>query len=81
MPQNGHGWWDGPTDPCAGGKRVFQASDRRTDGQTFARMDGQPKIIMPPVPKCGGITNYNTLVVTYINSHYLSISLSIYIFT
>ena len=33
MPQNGHGWSDGQTDQCAGGKRVFQASDGRTDGQ------------------------------------------------
>ena len=31
MPQNGHGWSDGPTDPCTGEKRLFQASDGRTD--------------------------------------------------
>ena len=31
MPQNGHGCSDGPTDPCTGGNRVFQASDRQTD--------------------------------------------------
>ena len=48
MPQNGHGWSDGPTDSCTGGKRIFQASDGRTDGQ--------PENIMPPAPKGGGIT-------------------------
>ena len=47
MPWNGHGWSGGPTDPCTGQKRVFQASD----GQT----DGQPENIMPPAPKGGGI--------------------------
>ena len=34
MPQNHHGWSDGLTDPCTGGKRVFQALDRRADGRT-----------------------------------------------
>ena len=34
MPQNGHGWLDGPTDPCTGEKRLFQAADGRTDGRT-----------------------------------------------
>ena len=51
MPQNGHGWLDGQTDPCTGGKRVFQASDRRMDGWT----DEQPENIMPPAPKGGRI--------------------------
>ena len=45
--KNGYGWLGGPTDPCTGQKRVFQASDRRTDGQ--------PENIMPPAPKGGGI--------------------------
>ena len=31
-PQNGHGWSDEPTDPCIGGKSVFQVSDGRMDG-------------------------------------------------
>ena len=43
----GHGWSDGPTDPSAGGKRVFQAPD--------GRKDEQPENIMPPAPKGGGI--------------------------
>ena len=47
MPQNGHGWSNGPTDPCTGEKRLFQALDGRTDGQ--------PENIMPPAPKGGGI--------------------------
>ena len=34
MPLNGYGWSGGPTDPCTGQKRVFQASDGRTDGRT-----------------------------------------------
>ena len=34
MPQNGQGWSDGPTDPCTGEKRLFQASDGLTDGRT-----------------------------------------------
>ena len=51
MPQNGHGWSDGLTEPCTGGKRVFQALERRADG----RMDGQPENIMPPAPKGRGI--------------------------
>ena len=34
MPQNGHGWSDGPTDPYTGEKRLFQASDGQTDGRT-----------------------------------------------
>ena len=42
MPQNGHGWSDGPTDPCTGGKRAFQAY-------------GQPENIMPSAPKGEGI--------------------------
>ena len=42
MPQNGHGWLDGPTDPCTGGKKVFQATDGRTDRRwTNRRMDGR----------------------------------------
>ena len=45
--KNGYGWLGGPTDPCTGQKRVFQASDGRTDGQ--------PENIMPPAPKGGGI--------------------------
>ena len=49
MPQNGHGWSDGPTDPCTGTKRLFQASDGRTDGQH--------ENIMTPAPKGRGITN------------------------
>ena len=48
MPQNGYGWSDGPTDPCTCQKRLFQASDGRTDGQ--------PENIMPPAPKGGGMT-------------------------
>ena len=43
MPQNGHSWSDGPTDPCTGDKKLCQASD------------GQPENIMPPAPKGGGI--------------------------
>ena len=43
-----YGWSGGPTDPYTGQKRVFQASDGRTDGQ--------PENIMPPAPKGGGIT-------------------------
>ena len=49
MPFNGDGWSGGPTDPSTGQKRLFQASDGRTDGQ--------PENIMPPAPKGGGITN------------------------
>ena len=45
---NGHGWSDGPTDPCTGGKRVFQALNGRTDEQP-------ENIIMPPAPKGVGI--------------------------
>ena len=37
---NSHGWSDGTTDPCTGGKRVFQASDGQMDGRTDRRMDG-----------------------------------------
>ena len=48
MPQNGHGWSDGPTDTCTGEKRIYQASDRRTDWQ--------PENIMPPAPKGGGMS-------------------------
>ena len=48
MPQNGHGWSDGPTNPCTVGKGYFRL---RTDGQT----DGQSENIMPPAPKGGGI--------------------------
>ena len=44
----------GPTDPCTGQKRVFQASDGRTDGQ--------PENIMPPAPKGGGIISLLTTV-------------------
>ena len=40
--KNGHGWSGGPTDPCIGGKRVFE-------------MDGQPENIMPLAPKGKGI--------------------------
>ena len=47
MPLNGYGWSGGPTDACTGQKRVFQASDGRTDGQ--------PENIMPPAPEGGGI--------------------------
>ena len=31
MPQNGHGWSDGPMDPCTGEKRLFQALGGLTD--------------------------------------------------
>ena len=50
MLQNGHGWSDGPTDQCTGGKRVYRASD--------GRADGQPENIMAPAPKGGGITTF-----------------------
>ena len=53
MPQNVHGWSDGPTEPCTGENRLFQASYGRTD----RRMDGQPENMMPPSPKDGGIKN------------------------
>ena len=62
MPQNGYGWLDGPRDPCTGGKRVFRASDGRTDGrrtedgQMDGRTDRQPENLMPTAPKGGGIT-------------------------
>ena len=54
MPENGYGWSGGSTDPCTGQKRVFQASDGRTDRRT----DGQPENIMHPAPKGGGITKH-----------------------
>ena len=39
MPQNGHGWSDGPTDPCTGEKSLFQASDGQTDGRTTRKQN------------------------------------------
>ena len=45
--KNGHGWLDGPTDPCTDAKMVFRASDGRTDGQ--------PENIMPPAPESRGM--------------------------
>ena len=29
--KNGHGWWDGPTEPGTGGKKVFHSLDGWTD--------------------------------------------------
>ena len=58
MPQNSHGWSDGPMDSCTGGKTVFQASDGRT-----AR---QPKNIMPPALKGGGITKHDKAMLLWI---------------
>ena len=37
--QNSYGWSDGPTDPCTGEKRLFQASDGWTDGRTAGWTD------------------------------------------
>ena len=61
MPQNGHGWSDGPTDPFTGGK-IGISGFGRTDGRT----DGQPENIMPPAPKGGGIKMQQS--VTYLHA-------------
>ena len=61
MPQNCHGWWDGPIHPCTGGKRVFQASYSWTDGWTDWRMDREPENIIPLAPKGRGIKRWSHL--------------------
>ena len=59
MPQNGHGWSDGPTDPCTDGKRAFQASDGGTDGRTTENT-------MAPAPKGAGIKMWHCIRI-YVN--------------
>ena len=64
------GWTNGPTDPCTGQKRVFQASDGRTDGQ--------PENIMPPAPKGGGIKKANTERMQHIKSNAMETDILIF---